>query len=158
MGRLQNIILAASILSTIIYVIATNLAGSHSGGVESEKNYSMVALPSGLVIQAEIARTPEQRATGLMNRTFLGTDQGMLFVFDAPAQHNFWMKNTLIPLDIIFISEDLAIVKIHHAVPCTADPCPTYSSAEPAIYVLEVNGNLTAKEGIAEGSTVVIIT
>jgi uncharacterized protein len=75
----------------------------------------------------EIADTPEERQLGLMNRTFMPELSGMLFVFQQPGQYNFWMKNTLIPLDMIWIDAQNKIVDIQQATPCTADPCPTYN-------------------------------
>ncbi len=105
-----------------------------------------------LLIRAEIADSEEERRTGLMFRESLGKSEGMLFIFPDSAVRNFWMKNTLIQLDMIFIAENMTIVKIHHAVPCTSEPCPLYSSGMPAKYVLEVNANLTSAYGIREGS------
>lgn len=107
-------------------------------------------------IRAEIADSPEEITTGLMFRQSLGKNEGMLFVFPGSAVRNFWMKNTIIPLDMIFIAEDGTIAKIHHAVPCTSEPCPLYSSERPVKYVLEVNGNFTAENGIEEGNPAVI--
>ncbi|MCV4690665.1 DUF192 domain-containing protein, partial [Escherichia coli] len=72
-----------------------------------------VALQAGIhVIRAEVARTPEQRQTGLMFRKELAPNDGMLFVFELPAQQCFWMKNTLIPLSIAFLRDDGTIVNI----------------------------------------------
>ncbi len=109
-----------------------------------------------LAITAEVANTEQKMATGLMFRKSLGKDDGMLFVFSDSAVRNFWMKNTLIQLDMVFIAENMTIVKIHNAVPCTSEPCPAYNSGEPVKYVLEVNSNFTAGNGIAEGGKVVI--
>ena len=66
------------------------------------------------------------------------------------------MKNTLIPLDMIFISKESEIVDIKYAVPCREDPCAKYSPAKPAKYVLEVNGNFTIKNSIKIGDKIVI--
>ncbi len=107
-------------------------------------------------IRAEIADSPEEITTGLMFRQSLGKNEGMLFVFPGSAVRNFWMKNTIIPLDMIFIAENGTITKIQYAVPCSSDPCPLYSSEKPAKYVLEVNGNFTAENGIEEGNPAVI--
>ncbi len=109
-----------------------------------------------LQIKAEVTSTEEQITQGLMFRQSLADNEGMLFVYPDSAVRNFWMKNTLIPLDMIFIAENETIAKIHHAVPCTSDPCQLYSSEEPVKYVLEVNGNLTNYYGIKEGSKVEI--
>ena len=109
-----------------------------------------------LKVKAEIADSPEEITTGLMFRESLGKGDGMLFVFPDSAVRNFWMKNTIIPLDMIFIAENMTIVKIHHAMPCVQGQCPLYNSGQPAKYVLEVNGNLTTDYVIEEGGKVVI--
>ena len=109
-----------------------------------------------LKVKAEIADSPEEITTGLMFRQSLGKDESMLFVFPDSAVRNFWMKNTIIPLDMIFIAENMTIVKIHHVVPCKEEPCQLYNSQQPIKYVLEVNGNLTTDYAIGEGSKVVI--
>jgi uncharacterized membrane protein (UPF0127 family) len=89
---------------------------------------------------AEICETPEQRTRGLMFRESMGAREGMLFVFDQETQHFFWMKNTLIPLDIIWINKDKRVVHIEKDVqPCiTGEECVKIKSNEPAQYVLEL--------------------
>lgn len=123
---------------------------------DGKLQYATVALfsqnGSQLQINAEVASTGEQITRGLMSRKSLGKDEGMLFIFPDSAVRSFWMKDTLIPLDMMFISENGAIAKIHHAAPCTSDPCRTYSSEKPVKYVLEVNGNITISYNIEEGS------
>ncbi len=111
---------------------------------------------SQLQINAEAAATEEQITRGLMFRKSLGKDEGMLFIFPDSAVRSFWMKDTLIPLDMIFISENWTIAKIHHAAPCTSDPCRTYSSEKPVKSVLEVNGNFTIDNAVNEGSRITI--
>ena len=111
-------------------------------------------LVSGATIDVEIAKTPEELSRGLMNRATLPENGGMLFVFSDSAPRAFWMKNTLIPLDIIFISSDTKITNIEHALPCKADPCPLYRSRGNAMYVLEVNGGFSQTHGISEGDDV----
>ena len=98
-----------------------------------------IFLPSGQALTAELAVTPQERERGLMFRKELAPDQGMLFVFDQEDLYSFWMKNTLIPLDIIWLDSNQQIVHIEKRVPpCSADPCPTYSPDHPAKYVLEL--------------------
>jgi uncharacterized protein len=82
----------------------------------------------GQTILLEVAKTSEEQSIGLMNRTNLAKDRGMLFVFAKPSPVRFWMKNTLIPLDMIFMSN--GVVKHISAAtpPCKADPCPSYGS------------------------------
>ena len=99
-------------------------------------------------VNVEIADDNNERINGLMFRKNLDKNSGMLFVFDDEKNQTFWMKNTLIPLDIIFIGKDMKIVDIKHATPCNEDPCKLYQSSKPAKYALEVNGNFTIKNGI----------
>ena len=101
----------------------------------------------------EIADTREKLDRGLMFRDEMPEDQGMLFIFPNEAPRNFWMKNTRIPLDIMYFDKDLRMVSISaDTPPCKVSPCPSYSSAAPAMYVLELNGGLAAKLGVGPGS------
>src|SRR5689334_19875478 len=100
-------------------------------------------------IVAEVARTPDERSTGLMFREALGTNEGMLFVFEHPEQQCFWMKNTLIPLSVAFVADDGAIVNIEHMKPRTLD---SHCSARPVRYVLEMSEGWFAKRGIKPGA------
>ncbi len=103
-------------------------------------------------VQVELARTPAERSRGLMERKELGADAGMLFLFDESSDHAFWMKNTLIPLDMIFIGEDGRIVGIvAGAIPGDLSP---RAVGAPSRYVLEVNGGWAAAHGVARGDRV----
>src|SRR3989338_2758642 len=97
---------------------------------------------------AEIADTPAEQEQGLMFRQSMPLNRGMLFVFKDQQPRLFWMKNTLIPLDMIFIDANWRVVKlIQSAEHCKEDTCPTYDSERPAKYVLEVNsGQIREKE------------
>jgi len=89
-----------------------------------------------------------------MNRSSLGEDRGMLFVFDQSSNYSFRMKDTLIPLDMIRLDENYKIVYIHkNVLPCVTDACPLYASGMPARYVLEVNGGAASKFGLQIGQT-----
>jgi uncharacterized protein len=100
----------------------------------------------------EIAESEAARNQGLMHRTEMATDHGMLFVFQDDAPRAFWMKNTKIPLDMLFFDADRKLVSVQHDVPpCVADPCPGYSSGAPARYVLELNGGRARKLGVQSG-------
>lgn len=93
----------------------------------------------------ELARTPEERSQGLMFREGLASDQGMLFIFEQEGEYPFWMKNTLIPLDIIWLNKEKVIVFIKENVqPCQGEFCPLIDPYQNAKYALEV------KEGVAE--------
>ncbi|UCE32902.1 MAG: DUF192 domain-containing protein [Burkholderiales bacterium] len=103
------------------------------------------------VISAEVVATPAARARGLMYRRSLGTNEGMLFVFEASERHCFWMRNTLIPLSIAFLADDGRIVNIADMAPQTDDShCP----AEPVRFALEMNQRWFARRGIGPGARV----
>jgi uncharacterized membrane protein (UPF0127 family) len=107
--------------------------------------------------EIEIRDTKEERAEGLMNIEELDEKKGMLFVFDDSSIYSFWMKNTLIELDIIWINENLEIVWIAKNVnPCEEDPCPSYKPQENAKYVLEINAGLSEKHRFKVNDTVTI--
>jgi uncharacterized membrane protein (UPF0127 family) len=110
-------------------------------------------------ISVEIAADEISRAHGLMDRTHMPADHGMLFVFPDQAVRTFWMKDTLIPLDMLFLDARRRIVTVlRDGPPCKADPCPIYPSTQPARYVLELNGGAAARLGAREGDTAKFIT
>jgi uncharacterized membrane protein (UPF0127 family) len=97
----------------------------------------------------EVAESSDQLSYGLMNRTKLAADKGMLFIFDPAQPVGFWMKNTLIPLDMVFISPDSRVIKVHHmAKPEDETLIP---SEGPVAYVLEIKGGQAKKRGIKAG-------
>ena len=98
-----------------------------------------------------VAATPEQQEKGLMFRRSLGADQGMIFPYEPPQEVAFWMKNTLIPLDIIYIRSDGTIVRITKAEAMDLAPLP---SGEPIAAVLEIRSGRAAELGITEGDIV----
>jgi uncharacterized protein len=98
----------------------------------------------------EIADTEPLRAQGLMNREQLARSAGMLFVYDAPTEPAFWMMNTLIPLDMIFVDPTGIVTRVHsNAIPHDRTPIP---GGPNVLMVLEINGGLAERLGIAEGS------
>lgn len=106
--------------------------------------------------QVEVAKTKDEREKGLMFRESLGENEGMLFVLDETDQAGFWMKNTLIPLDIIWIDEEDNITHIHeNAQPCE-ETCNPIVQNNKAKYALEVNGGTTSKFEIKEGDKISI--
>ncbi|HSF57230.1 MAG TPA: DUF192 domain-containing protein [Candidatus Binatia bacterium] len=105
-----------------------------------------------LTFQVEVADTPAKRELGLQYRRDLAADRGMIFLFPSESHHSFWMKNTPIPLDMIFISSDRKIVGIvEQAVPFSTD-----SRSIPAAsrFVLEINGGLARRHGIQVGDSI----
>lgn len=107
-------------------------------------------------ISIEIVDTPESRQQGLMYRETLRENEGMWFVFEEEYPYSFWMKNTLIPLDIVHVNSNLQIVDIIMADPCTHDPCTIYTPQAAARYVLEVNQNFTKRAGVQIGNKVTV--
>jgi len=100
----------------------------------------------------EVARTPEEQAQGLMFRNSVAPDRGMIFPYEPPVQVSFWMKNTLVPLDMVFIGPDGKIGRIAaNTVPMSLDPVP---SIDPVSAVLEIAGGRAAELGIKEGDKV----
>ncbi len=120
----------------------------------SESSHRLEVCIEQICFMVEIADSAEERAKGLMYREALDEGKGMLFVYPEEGIYNFWMKNTLIPLDMIWISSDRRIVHIEEAVPCKEDPCYVYQPAKKALFVLEINGGLAEKLGIDEGDMV----
>ena len=106
-------------------------------------------------ISAEVAATPEARERGLMNRAALPAGRGMLFIYPAPRLVAFWMKNTLIPLDMIFVDDSGVIVRVHeNAVPGDETPIP---SGAPVRYVLEIGGGQARALGIGPGTVLAVL-
>jgi uncharacterized membrane protein (UPF0127 family) len=111
----------------------------------------------GKTFAVEIADTTEKQALGLMFRDSMPDDHGMLFIFPNEAPRSFWMKNTRIPLDIMYFDKDLRMVSISaDTPPCKVRRCPSYPSKGPAMYVLELNAGMAKKLGIGEGDTLTL--
>lgn len=104
-----------------------------------------------VLVEARVANTPGRREHGLMEVRSLPDGVGMLFVFVEDTQAGFWMKNTLIPLDIAFIDATGQVRAVRHMEPCTADPCPVYEPGVPYRHALEVPGGWLERNGIGTG-------
>lgn len=103
----------------------------------------------------EVADDDGERTTGLMNRDSLDADSGMLFIFEDERVYPFWMKNTLIPLDMIWLNSNKEIVFIkENAVPCEQDPCFIITPSGVAKYVIELNSGIVAERNIRVGQRV----
>lgn len=116
-----------------------------------------VAFKDGVRVSVEIADTDRLRQRGLMFRERLAPDEGMIFVFPASGDYPFWMKNTLIPLDMIWVDAGRRVVAIAHDVPpCEKDPCPTYPPNATALYVVEVAAGFASAHGVAVGDVLTL--
>lgn len=128
-----------------------------AGGAVQDIRELRFIKPAGkdTVIQVEVADTPEALAQGLMGRVRLEENKGMLFVFPEDILLTFWMKETLIPLDIIFVSKEHEIIDvISNAPPCKASPCSIYSSTAKGRYAIEVNAGFAGLNLIKVGDKV----
>ena len=114
-----------------------------------------IVAPSGAVYSVELARSPEEQAQGLMFRESLPEKTGMLFLFSDNGVHRFWMKNTMIPLDMVWMDGAGRVLFVSaETPPCKADPCSSYGPEAPAASVLEIAGGKAAKEKIVVGSLI----
>lgn len=137
-------------LYAVLWCVTLFLSGCGLFGWSGEKPLACI---DSTCFELEIADTTEEHATWLMDRAELGTWSGMLFVFDNPGAHQFWMKNTLIPLDIIWMDDVGEVVYVkEYAPPCTKDPCQLFGPEKwvQSKYVLELNANSTRMLGISE--------
>jgi len=111
-----------------------------------------ITYPTGARVQAELADTPQKRSRGLMFRERLALNAGMLFVFEDAGEWSFWMKNTKVALDILWIGPDKRIVYVEENVPiCRQDPCPEYKPSKDALYALELPAGSVKREKLAKG-------
>jgi uncharacterized membrane protein (UPF0127 family) len=135
-------------------VFAGLLALTASLGLAQNINTSLpiIELKTGIYrIQAEVASTPQARQVGLMNRTSMPTDSGMLFIFDQKATHCFWMSNTKIPLAIAFLGDDGKIVNIEEM---QAETLNNHCPKVPVRYALEMNRQWFSQRAIGPGSQI----
>lgn len=116
-----------------------------------------ITMPDGTVYALEVVADQESRAQGLMYRDHLRPNTGMLFIFAEDGEYAFWMKNTLIPLDMLWISADQKLVHIKHDVqPCKVEDCPSYPPGVDARYVLELAAGEGKKHNLKAGDKLVI--
>ena len=135
--------------TVITFLWVTLLAGtSHAQGTP-QLDLPRVKLSAGMhLIDAQVAATPEQHASGLMFRKEMAPSEGMLFVFEQRAPQCFWMKNTLLALTAAFVADDGTIVNLADMKPQTTD---SHCSRQPVRYVLEMNQGWFGKKGIKPG-------
>ena len=130
------------------------LSCSHALVAEETLPTTQVRLPDGRSVTLELAATPHQRSLGLMFRPALAGDRGVLFLFPAPDRHAIWMKNMLMPIDILWLDERQRIVHIEANVPpCRHEPCLIYQPPTPARYVIELAAGSAARADLRAGMT-----
>jgi hypothetical protein len=121
--------------------------------------WAVAVLPSGAEFSLEVAADPASRERGYMFRERVGEREGMIFVFDQPDRHSFWMKNCRVSLDIVWLDSAFRIVDIaHDRKPCPErGDCPSVQPAAPARYALEFAGGTAKREGLERGDAIAVI-
>jgi uncharacterized membrane protein (UPF0127 family) len=134
----------AALAAFLALVPTLGWAACDAGRVELRGNFGTAAF------SVEIADDPEERAVGLMNRPSMPSGHGMLFVYERAQPVSFWMRNTLIPLDMVFVDATGQVTRVHEsAVPLDETPIP---GGDGVLAVLEINGGLASRIGIAPGA------
>jgi uncharacterized membrane protein (UPF0127 family) len=151
MRRLFFVLLVGSFL-------AVGASFSSANGASFPRGTATITKANGskIVLQVELARTPAQHALGLMNRRTLAPRSGMVFEFTRPTTSAFWMKDTLIPLDIAFYDGRGRILRILTMKPCRTAACPVYDPHVTYRGALEVNAGAMRRWGVARGDRIVV--
>ncbi len=152
---LDYLVVGTSALVVILTFYVLHQASLENG---TEKNYEVkkIRIENNL-IEVKVADTEQKREIGLMGISNLSENEGMLFVFDQPGYHSFWMRNTLIPLEILFINEENAIIDIQEMQPCKTVSCKVYSPKEKALYAIELNENFSKTHNISVKEKIEIV-
>jgi uncharacterized protein len=148
----NSVMLVLAVLMLCAFQCDSKANRAPAAAAVPDDNAPRVTFKDGFPVKVEIAADDENRAQGLMYRDHLADDRGMIFVFPEVGEYAFWMKNTIIPLDMIWIDESRKVVHVTPDVPpCQADPCPSYPPGAKAKYVLEVAAGVAAKHHVAAG-------
>ena|SRR2546425_8040904 len=151
-GRNHGVVRRACMAGVVVLMFALT---SCRAGVRFGTGTVTIRTASGPVrLAAQIADSDAARQRGLMNRRSLGPDSGMVFLFDGPTSVGFWMKDTLIPLDIAYWTPGGRIVAIRRMVPCRSEPCRLYSPGQAYVGAVEVNAGFFADHGVRLGDIV----
>ena len=110
-----------------------------------------VLIINGVQYSVEIAKTSNQRQQGLMYRESLDISEGMLFIYPRPGNHRIWMKNTLVPLSVVWLDDNEIVIEVKNLLPCKLDPCASYGVPEPAKYIIELSSEV---KGIKPGDRI----
>ena len=139
------------ILSSVAVVFLAGMLFFPGPSVAADPTITITS-PTGVRILAEVADNPASRSRGLMFREQLAPNRGMLFVFEEAGEWSFWMKNTKIALDILWLGADKRIVHVEENVPgCAKDLCPEYKPNKDALYALELPAGSVKREKLAKG-------
>jgi hypothetical protein len=148
---------ALSAVRIMMVAAALIAAGCGSSNITDELDLTQVTFPNGVKINAETMRSEPELMRGLMFRESLAPNRGMLFIHPAENTFHYWMYQTKIPLDMIWMDHDRRIVEMSlDTPPCrsaSATECPNYGGNFKSKYVLEVNAGIAAKNGLKTGDT-----
>lgn len=157
------IILGLALLSCSASPPVKSESGASSIVSEKPLTYQGQQLPigakttiGGQAIALEVASTPEQQMLGLMYRTTLPENRGMLFSFNPPRSARFWMKNVSLTLDMIFLKQGTVVAIFSNVPPCNTEPCPTYGPASTIDQVIELRGGRAKELGLRVGDHLAI--
>jgi uncharacterized membrane protein (UPF0127 family) len=117
---------------------------------------AVATIPNGTQIQLEVAETPQQQAMGLMYRSALPDNRGMLFEFASPQPVSFWMKNVPVALDMVFLRKGVVQYIAASVPPCTEDPCATYGPRTLIDQVIELRSGRASELNLNKGDKVII--
>jgi uncharacterized membrane protein (UPF0127 family) len=158
MSRIRTLrltVIAAAVLLWSACSEGTTPAGEGPSGLDSSRPTTTITLPDGTQVKAELALTRDAQTQGMMFRTNLRPGEGMLFPFEEMAPRAFWMFQTLVPLDIIWLDDNKRIVEISaNSPPCRTAPedCPSYGGNAHSTYVLELAAGQAAAHNLTVGS------
>lgn len=142
-----------SLLILVLLVVCLGLARAvgNPGVCNSQLRHDQTLKVNDELIHVQKALSEDERATGLANRNCLNDDEGMLFVFSEPGFYSFWMKDTQIPLDIVWLSANQKVVDLETSVQPSTYP-KTFINDKPAMYVLELAAGRAAQLGLKSGT------
>ena len=156
MNRMLFFLVAALFATTACTQPAqTSTADTGEALPPSQIQLPQATLPDGFTVNLELAATPEETTTGLMFRPTLAANRGMLLLWPEERLATIWMMNVLIPLDIVYLDEAGQVVElVANAQPCSAEPCPRFTTSRPARAVLELPAGSAAAHGLDVGSRI----
>jgi uncharacterized protein len=155
--RVRYLVAAVAVGAVLVAGAAAAFLDAPSRAPGLPQGSALIETGAGeVVVDVEIASTGPQRERGLMHRTSLPADAGMVFRFPEATSGGFWMKSTLIPLDIAFYDASGTILRIMQMKPCPADPCPVYAPGVQYRGALEVNAGSFRRWGVAVGDRIVV--
>lgn len=142
-----------------VLILGMSLLGFGNMIFSDQDSYSdgeiITGFLNGAQYQLEVAVSSQAQRQGLMNRSSLAQDRGMIFIYSQEEMRSFWMKDTLVSLDMIFLDKNGYVVHIEEQVPpCLEKPCTSYSSKYPSQYVIEIKAGQSEKIGLSQGQHV----